>query len=150
MLDYVPNDGYSEKGFVHGQTNIHNDFRFTFRPMLAEERAVLLSDRFKKLPEDEQEKKLAAAVASRVSDWSLVDAKGMPVPVSEAVCRRLKPALFNRVFWIIAGTDAGDVDPELAEAERHAAADVLMESAISGKAPGDVRLERDEKNSGAG
>lgn len=109
ILDFIP-DGYQEHGYCAARLPIHNDFRFTYRPMLIEERAPVL-DLVNRLAPADYLRQAADSVAPRIAIWSAKDRAGSMLPVSADNLRRLKPMLQQRIINIVLGVDAGDVDP---------------------------------------
>lgn len=149
MLDFIP-DGYTESGFIQAVAGLHGEFRFSFRPMLIEERSVILSERMTRLPEEQQDLKTAKAMQARLVTWSLRDAQGACVPIELGEIRRLKPALFRRLFLIVAGLEPSDPTPESPSVERLIANSLALDAALAGVPIGELSEERDRKNSLAG
>jgi hypothetical protein len=145
MLDYI-SDGYTEAAFLKGEDRIHGPFRFEFRPMLVEERALLYSDAVERLPDDAKLKKRAQAVAARIKSWSLEDGNRRPVAPDVGNLLRLKATLFWRVLNVVMGIDVGDLDPEAEDAETLAAIDARIEAAVAGKTTVELREVADAKN----
>jgi hypothetical protein len=145
MLDYIPNDGYTEEGFIEASPGYHGDFRFSFRPMLVEERARIVAANNAVRPE-EYERLCAAELAKKITVWSLRDKAQQAVPITAANILRLKPRLNSRIFGIVTGLEASDVDPQWTDAAKTEAVETKYESALSGQPAGDLREERDEKN----
>ena len=148
ILDFIC-DGYSERALVKAVPRIHGDFRFRFRPMLVADKNQILESAQKK-PAKDADRILAAAMKVRLEEWSLTDRSGNSVPITESNILRLKPQLFNKLFWIIAGTEASDPDPELSDSDKDRESDLLLQAAIEGQAIGEIREALDEKNSVAG
>lgn len=146
MLSYIP-DGYTESAYIRAVPRLYNELRFEFRPLLVDQRNII-ADAAQKAPPDKADRILAAAVAKRLVSWSLVDSQGNGVPIGEANVLRLKPALFSRVYFIVAGTDASDDDPTWTDAKKSAESSAILEAAIEGRPVGDVKEEADLKNSG--
>ncbi len=119
LLNFIPNDGYTEKVYLKGIPRLTSDVRIEVRPMLVEERSVY-SRAASSLGPAETNQKAAGVIRERLVSWDLKDAKGQPVPITHENILRLKPALFERLFSIIAGLDAGDEDPEKPSEERKA------------------------------
>lgn len=149
QLDYVPDDGYTESGFIKAIPGLHGDLRFEFRPFLVEERSRLLR-KLENLAQEKQDAIVAKTFTERLKSWDLKDRKGEAVKVSLNAARRLKPQLFYRLWAILLGTDASDVDPEW-EAE-HILEEAESEiEAADGPAPvGVVKELAAEKNSEPG
>lgn len=134
MLNYIPDDGYTEKAYIGAKPGFYGEFRFEYRPMLIEERGPLFAAAGK-MPSDAYSRKCAAEVAKKLRSWSLVDAKGQPVPVSAANILRLKPTLHDRLFEIVLGLATSDTDPQWDDDHKDAAAEAQYESALTGKSP---------------
>jgi hypothetical protein len=147
VLGYIPNDGYTEKGYIAEAKGLHPALRFEFRPVLQSERATYIQA-IDELKPPQLKQAEAALVARHVTTWNLGDAKGAPVAVSEAMLSRLKPKLFNRLFQIVMGEEAGDEDPQAAPVEGRGLD--LLEAIRQGTTPGLVRQEADAKNSSPG
>jgi hypothetical protein len=131
MLNYIPNDGYTEDAYIEALPGFYGEFRFKFRPMLIEERAALFNQN-DKLPPAEYERKCAAALSNKLVEWSLIDKAGKQVPVSAQNILRLKPNLNGRIFGIVLGTQATDIDPLWSESKKESSAEQKYESAITG------------------
>lgn len=143
-LNWVPNDGYTDKGFVKAEAGLHGEFRFTYRPFLVEERGKLLRQ-VESMPQEKQDAKGATELKERLVSWSLVNGKAAAVPISLDVIRRLKPALFYKLYSIVLGTMASDLDPEWEEATLLENIDAEIDA---GPAPiGTVKEANAEKNS---
>jgi hypothetical protein len=145
VLDYIPDDGYTEQAFIKAIAGIHGDFRFTYRPMLPDERADLFASAGTLTP-DKHEHRVGRELASRIVSWSLVNARGQAVPVSEHTVMRLKPRLFARVYETISGVTPSDPDPKAPSEDKSNAAELEHQAKIENKHPGDARLEAAEKN----
>lgn len=145
-LDYLPDDGYTEDAYIAAVPGIHGAFRFKYRPMLIEEQSAL-SFAGREMKPAAYDQKCGKEMAAKLVEWSLCDKRGEPVPVSVRAVLMLKPRLFNRLFAIVLGNDASDPDPYAAHDGELTATEEQYESALSGRTVGEVRQERDEKNS---
>jgi len=148
-LSFVPDDGYTEKGYIKAVPLLHDALRFEFRPFLAEERSKLLREQ-SELAEEKRDFLIAQAFVAHLVSWDLKDAKGNAIKIDLNIARRLKPALFYRIWAIILGSEASDLDPDWAEDD--AAENIEIEKdAHSMPAPiGVAREVLLEKNSDAG
>lgn len=147
VLNYIP-DGYTETGYIAEVPRIHGEVRFTFRPMLNEERAIVYGRRAKELSPRELEQQFAAEIVARVNEWSLVQDDGSPLAITRENVLRLKPMLFQRLFQIVAGSDASDVDPTWPQEAKAEVADAKIEATLLDRPAGAVLQEHREKNSG--
>lgn len=148
-LSFVPDDGYTEEGFIKGTPGLHGDLRFTYRPFLVEERSKLLRE-LESLAQEKQDAIVAKTFTERLTHWNLKDQKGAVVSVSINIARRLKPSLFYRLWAILLGTDASDLDPEWASEQR---TDLLESEIEANERPAPVGMVREiaaEKNSESG
>jgi hypothetical protein len=144
---FIPDDGYTESGFIRARAGLHGALRFRYRPMLVEDRSRILGE-FEHLRPEAAELKAAGEIHRRLVWWDLCDGQSKPVPISLDVVRRLKPAVFARVWAIVLGTEPSDIDPGWSAEEKLAAAEL---QATAGPGPvGDAREVRDEKNSATG
>ncbi len=133
-------DGYTVKGFVEGMPGVHADARFTFRPALAQERAVI-RDKIVASQARESESIVAQTVAKRVVDWDLLKtaALGSDELVSvvltlEEVLRvpqALTVQIFNRIMGDTSPGEAPDANPE----QRNEQVDADVAAAIAGTTP---------------
>lgn len=148
VLDYIP-DGYTEQAYIAELPRIHGEVRFTFRPMLTEERAIVFGRKSKELDPRKFEQQCAAELAARINHWSLANGSAdQPLPINRETLLKLKPALFQRLVNIVAGLDASDVDPTWPSDQKAEAADAEIEATILGTLPGIALQESKEKNSG--
>lgn len=139
-------DGYTEAGYIAEVPGLYDELRFTYRPLLHLERDAV-SDQSGKSAKD-FEAVLVAVMQSKLKAWEALDGKGSPMPINSATIKRLQPALFDKLYAIIAGRIPSDVDPKT-EAPRQQADDVVA-SIVNGRIVGDVREEEDRKNSPEG
>lgn len=142
MLNIIP-DGYTEEGYIAEDVRLHGELRFSYRPMLAEDRDAI--EKVARAGSAVQAHALyRKAVASRVTNWSEQDAHGVPVPINDANLKRMRPLLFDRLYNVVSGFRASDADPtrELTPEE----IDHELEAAITGQPVGDVRAEANAKN----
>lgn len=142
---YIPNDGYTESGYVAEVPRLHPAVRFKFRPALSEQRALYVeaADQYKasKLKTVE-----AALLAKLLVSWDLKDPAGNPAPLDEKGLARVKPLLFNRLFRVALGEEPSDDDPQRTRADDGQGGD-LLEAIRTGRTPAAVAEDRDAKNS---
>lgn len=143
---FVPSDGYTEPGYIAEVPGIHGAVRFKFRPMLSEKRSRVM-DGLKEKKAAEQDAIVAKTLAEYVVEWDLTDAKGKPVGRTPDTFRRIKPKLFYRLWDIVLGFDATDLDPAWTDDTLADHVDDLMETTDSPAPIGTVREARDSKNS---
>lgn len=145
-LNFVPDDGYTEKGFIKATPGLHGDLRFEYRPFLVEERSKLLRQ-LESLAQEKQDAIVAKTFSERITAWDLQDKDGKEIPVSMNVARRLKPSLFYRLWAIILGTDASDLDPEWSNEQK---TDLLESEVEANEGPAPIGVVQEiaaEKNS---
>jgi hypothetical protein len=148
--NHVPNDGYTESAYIAEIKRLHTTVRFKFRPSLLQERSKLASENARLAPHLGPVN-TAKFLAGKIVEWDVKDQKGEPLDISPEVLMRLKPALLERITAIVLGFDGGDEDPDAATPDGEKIDD-LSDSleALSGKALGDARQDRKEKNSPEG
>lgn len=142
MLNIIP-DGYTEEGYVAEVPRLHGALRFRFRPMLPEERDAIDYAIKDKSP-GQSHAMYRKALATRIQSWSEKDKDGNDVTVAESAIRNLRPALYDKLYNIVAGYRASDVDPNHEKATDEV--DHELEAAITGQPVGDVRTEANAKN----
>jgi len=105
-------DGYTRTdGYIRAVPRLHPAVYFTFRPMLAQARAVV-NDQITKSGAKTGEMISAKAIASCVAAWDVKDADGEAVEISDASAARLQPALKHKLFLIVIGALPPDEIPE--------------------------------------
>ena len=144
MLSYIP-DGYDELGYIRPVPRIHLGLRFRFRPLLVEERSRLV-EAAGKMRGDAYDRKCAAELAGKLLEWDLRDGADEAVPLTPANLLRLKPQLFQRLFAIVLGSEAGDLDSHGDEHQEQRIVEHQFAAALSDRPIGEVREEDDEGN----
>jgi hypothetical protein len=144
-LNFVPNDGYTEPGYLAAVPGKYSEMRFTFRPLLAEEKRIM-AEQVERMKPAQEVQKVAGILMTNVKMWDLKDGKGEVVPISLDTVRRLKPSVFWALWGIVSGSDASDIDPQWEEADKERIVGEQI-AAISAPAPyGESREASDEKN----
>jgi len=136
-------DGYTEKAYVKA-SELNDEFRFEYRPMLADKRAQLWKDA-EKLKPDLGEQKMAMEMVHHVISWDITDENGKPVDITARNLLKLKPVLWTRLGSIIAGYMPSDVDPLLEEEEQDQAAKEAIAAGLD-KTAAEMKVEADAKN----
>lgn len=138
-------DGYTEPGFIAAVAGLHGTLAFEYRPTLPEQQSDLIStaDSLKAAAYD---RKCADFIAKHLVSWDLKDDKGQAVPVSAVNVLRLRPKLYNRLYHIVLGLGATDINPEWPDETKSEAAEVAFQSALTETAPGAVKAEGNGKN----
>jgi hypothetical protein len=145
-LNFVPNDGYTEPGYLAAIPGKSVEMRFTFRPLLSEEKRKLL-ETVEKLKPVQEVVRIAEVLAENIKSWDVVDAKGDAVPVNTTTMRRMKPSIFWTLWKIVAGDEPSDIDPQWTDAEKERVSGDQAD-AVEMPAPyGESREATDEKNS---
>ena len=120
MQNFI-DDGYTQAGFIAAREGMHDDLRFTYRPMLPEE-----VDKVQAVLEREDVAASHAAIRGvlleKLKSWS------DELPVTADSLRRLRPALWNRLYLIAAGRQPSDPDPKATPDERDEWLQDVMES----------------------
>lgn len=140
-------DGYTAKGYLKAVPQLYPEVRFTYRPILPEQRAAFVEAVRKAKDGPGAERRTAAILAKHLLTWDVTDSKGDTVSITGDRILRLRWALYDRLVAVVLyGTEGGDVDPSWTDAEKDAAdaADDL------GGIYRDAVNEADEKNSGKG
>ena len=143
VLDYIPDDGYTEKAFVAGRPGLHNDFRFEFRPADAPEQADML-DTLDKLSIGQQRRVKMEFLSRKIRWWSLKGRTGEAIPVDVKI--KLKPALFQRISDIVYGLESGDEDPQWSDTEKQTVAVLATQAAVAALSVPAARAAADRGN----
>lgn len=145
-LNYIPDDGYTEPGYIAGVPGLHpRPLRFTFRPPLPEER-VEHAAALEQLKGVQEQLACHAFIAEKLKTWDHVDKDGKPIPVSAVNVGRMKPALVNLLYAIVAGYAASEIDPDWGEETKQEVVAVAYQSAKFDAMPGEVRQQEAEGN----
>ncbi|MBE3132931.1 MAG: hypothetical protein IMZ55_05620 [Acidobacteria bacterium] len=139
--NYLPDDGYTENGYIEAIAGLHAEMRFRYRPLLAEQRGQIMRQ-LEGLKEEEQVVRIAPILARQLQEWDLRLPDGSPVAIRESSVRRLRPAVFYRLWGIVTGTVPSDLDPRWSDDEKQSAVELLLEAGPVG----DARERRNEKN----
>lgn len=107
----VIEDGLDQPGYVAEEFGLHPECRFVYRPMSAEEYEAFDAKANKESPERSRIM-VGVLLSKKIRSWSLTDSKGNPAPVNELNCRSMRSLLQIKVYQIIAGMRATDVDPK--------------------------------------
>ena len=124
-------DGYTCAGYVQERRHLHPAVRFTYRPMLRQNRSVV----FKRIRDDSDPKALdvvyARTIAGQIVEWDLTMPDGAPVPLTAEHILRLEPNLFDKLFNIVTGISVTDEDPRWSEDQR-SDFDAELDAALAG------------------
>lgn len=130
-------DGYTVKGFVEGMPGIHADARFTFRPALAQDRAVI-RDKMISSSARESETIVAKTICRSVVEWDLLKPVALgsdelaPVELTVEDVLRVPQALTVQIFNRIMGDVSPGEAPDADSVQRDDQADAELEAAMSG------------------
>jgi hypothetical protein len=152
FANYIPDDGYTEPGYIAPVAALHSGLRFHFRPLLVAQQSAW-DKATSELKGDQWYRKSAETMAGRLKDWDLIDVKdaaGGTLAITRDNILRLKPSLFTRLHGILWGSMASDEDPQWGEAEKDDATNLASDSSVSEVSPGVAREVANEKNSGQG
>lgn len=145
VLGYI-HDGYTMSGFIAAVPRLYPALRFSYRPVLSQNRAVIFRQIASANDPRREESLAAQAIKSQLVGWDLKDQKDEPVAIEVSNILRMQPRLMNRLFRIVMGDEPGDEDPALADEQRDGAAESELSAALAGATP----EEADTKNSSTG
>ncbi len=151
-------DGYEEKGYIAAEKNLYPALRFTFRPVLVQERNRHVADNAKLGDPAKGTLNTARLLALKVKGWDLKfpaksKRKGEVVPLNPDNILKMQPALYERFWMIVLGLAASDDDPEATIEQQEESLVDQLAAADADKGPstiGAAREERNEKNSSTG
>jgi len=139
------NDGYVRLGYIEEKARLHPAVRFQYRPMLADERDVLLSAAQRLTPKQLAER-INLALAKRIVEWDILDGE-RAVEITQENLGRIEPNLRDRLFWIVSGSPVAgdrhisDIDPKWAKHEGTSEIDEELDAACNG-------INREAKDAG--
>jgi hypothetical protein len=140
-------DGTLEDGYIKEFKSVHPPCAFRYRPMLLEQRAMMVKKCSVMRDAAQAELIVAAELAKHLKEWDLSDRDGVAVPIEGKTIAKLKFALFNRLAGIVLyGTEGSDDNPEKQAEERIYDAELASISAVEEKLEGDVKQEANLKN----
>lgn len=126
-------DGYTRRVLLKGKPGLHGDAEFQIRPLLVEER-----DELSNIVQKNQPRVFNLAIrnmmAKQVVGWNATDAEGLPVPLTPANFGRMPPSLYDRLYWVLIGRDAGDLADDASETEQSDYAAQLLAGSDEGDA----------------
>jgi hypothetical protein len=105
-------DGYTQSAYLKAESGIHPDVRFNFRPMTFQEVQQLNSQLAQYEFDHDKRAILAAEVIQRkVASWDIKDRQGQTKPIEAGfIIRSMRPVVTQRIYNIVSGLEAGDVD----------------------------------------
>lgn len=116
--NYIPTDGYTIDAYI-APTDLHDEFRFSYRPMSNEQQITFNTNINRKKEGIEQERYGAGEIASKyLVKWDLTDGNGNEVPImAKTIMENLNPQIWQKIYLIIRGALAADVDPSVEKTE---------------------------------
>lgn len=142
MVDFFITDGQDERGYIAESPRLHPALGFTFRPILVEERDTIERARGAKSGVADAHAVIRRAMAKHVKTWDA------PAPITDEHLRKLRPALFDKLWAILAGDRGSDLRPGESDKAVADQLDVELEALGLGASPADVKLASELKNSG--
>ena len=128
---YIP-DGYTTDGFIAEQPRLHPAARFVYRPCVSVENGII-DDAIRKATAARGEMIAAECCAGHLVSWDVVDEAGAPLAVEAVKIVRLQPTLFSKLFGVIRGSRAGDIDPDNVDNRSAEGTSDELQAALAGK-----------------
>jgi hypothetical protein len=144
--DYI-SDGYTEEGYIAEQPGMNGELRFTFRPFLIDERAVITNGA-EKLDVAMRERKYAAAVASKLKSWTLLDGGGKLVEITPETVAHVNPPVLVRLTDIVMKMRPSDIDPRWGDKTKSEVSNAAFDAVVAGVPISNIMEASNEKNSG--
>ncbi|HTU22509.1 MAG TPA: hypothetical protein VMG10_31010 [Gemmataceae bacterium] len=145
VLAFIPDDGYTESGTIIGMPGLYPTVNFSWRPML-QEQLVAYYKAVEKASTWQTRQIVAKLLAEHIVSWDIKDKKEQVMEIKTARCLRIKDKLFTRLFGIVSGQEAPDVQSGQTDDEIEAAASDLLKAATVDLPVAVVREEREVKN----
>lgn len=141
-------DGYNQEGYILAEPRMHEELRFTYRPVLIAERDKFLAEaRDPAAPPGTFSKLSAALVATKIKKWSLVDDQDRPQSISKETMLTITPTLFTKICDVVLGFTASDEDPTWTKAQAQAYDEAAAEARMLGVGHAEARENIEAKNS---
>jgi hypothetical protein len=144
--NYIPDDGYTEPGYIAAIPGLHGPLQFKFRPTLVADQPRWARGSESNVSDAVWDQQCAGLMAERIVSWSLVSPKGEPVPICASSLLRLKPKIFTKLFGILLGVNPSDIDPKWDNQQVEEVLRDVSSAATDGTTPGMAREARNEKN----
>ena len=105
--------GLEVDGFIKAAEGLHGELQFRYRPANAVDRAKLTRKMSALQDEEAKEKAAGDFVASRLTEWSVVDEEGSLAPFTgEVITYHLHPAVNLKLYQIVLGNWPSDPIPD--------------------------------------
>lgn len=110
----VIRDGLDMPGYISEVEGLHTELRFRYRPMLPEHVDKFEFEREQLGVKDPEaaRARIGKKIAVQVTQWSELDEKNNPLPITEMNCRKLRTTLQFKLWNIIAGYAPTSIDPK--------------------------------------
>ena len=115
MTDFI-DDGYTQEGYIASVEGVHGSLSFTYRPLIVEQRDAI-DDVTIRQGGAKGSRACAAALAQQVSKWDLCKGNAEPVQIESANLTKVRPALFDKLYAIVAGRRPSDPRPTSTKSE---------------------------------
>jgi hypothetical protein len=112
----VIEDGLEQEAYIAEEMGLHPECRFSYRPMSPEE-FESFDDKVSKESPGRSRAMVGKLLSDKIRKWSLVNSKGLPVAITEYSCRSLRAILQMKIYQIVTGVRATDIDPMHGAAE---------------------------------
>lgn len=119
MAEAYIHDGYTRRAYIAAEPRLYPAVRFTYRPILTSDRAVVAAAVRGANPRRGEEI-VAACIERYVDEWDIEKQSGnrrCRVELRASEILRLQPRLFVRMYRIVMGIEGGDADPDGDEPE---------------------------------
>lgn len=110
---WIP-DGYTRSAYIQGQEGYHPPLRFSYRPCLVDDRAVISAE-INKLDQRDQREAIkvgARAIHKYLLEWDLKDVNGKAIEPTVSNILRLEPNLYFKLRNVVLAMRPSDSDPE--------------------------------------
>jgi len=139
-------DGYTKDGYIGAVPNLHDEVKFKYRPMLAEQ-VESLSAAVEKAEPAKAALLVASSMCKQLTEWSETFSapENLPAAINLENVRRLHPLVLAKLRRIVEGISPGDLPPD-ADSKAVDAYATALEATIAGEAPGQKELVANQKN----
>lgn len=109
--DPIIRDGFTQRGYIAAEEGLHPALRFTFRPMIPEDVERVEQAREREPAAEKSRARTGAVIAKQLESWD-VKFGDDNAPISEQTVRRMRLSLQTKLYNVITGFRATDIDPQ--------------------------------------
>lgn len=143
-MNNIIQDGMNEPGYIAERKGLFDAVRFTYRPMLHEERTGV--NQLIALGGIKGTRAIYSAIHKHVVEWDIKGPDGKTVELSLANVAKARPMLVEAFYNIISGWLPSDPDPTASPDAAGEETDISMAAWLAEQTEAETKLRADAKN----